>query len=47
MGDLLEMLLDALKTAGLLKSNVKVKIIDAKVPIIKCTLDFGMHSLLN
>lgn len=45
MGDLLDILLDALETAALLKSKAKAKIIDAKVPIIKCTLDFGMHLL--
>ncbi|KAL3160428.1 hypothetical protein ABBQ32_010750 [Trebouxia sp. C0010 RCD-2024] len=39
LGDLLEDLLDALTTAGMLKG--KARIIDAKVPIIKCTLDYG------
>ncbi|KAL3151268.1 hypothetical protein ABBQ38_013107 [Trebouxia sp. C0009 RCD-2024] len=39
LGDLLEDLLDALTTACMLKG--KARIIDAKVPIIKCTLDYG------
>lgn len=47
LGDLLEDLLDALTTAGMLKG--KARIIDAKVPIIKCTLDYGMclHAQLS
>lgn len=45
MGDLLEDLLDALQTAAMLKG--RAKIIDAKVPIIKCTLDYGTHALLS
>lgn len=45
LGDLLEDLLDALQTAGMLKG--RAKIIDAKVPIIKCTLDYGMRPLLR
>jgi hypothetical protein len=39
LGELLEDLLEAFKTINLLKG--KAKIIDARVPIIKCTLDFG------
>ncbi len=39
LGELLEDLLEALETAAMLKG--KAKIIDARVPIIKCTLDFG------
>ena len=45
LGDLLEDLLHALQTAALLKG--RAKIIDAKVPIIKCTLDYGMRPLLG
>lgn len=39
LGELLEDLLEAFKAINLLKG--KAKIIDARVPIIKCTLDFG------
>ncbi len=39
LGELLEDLLEAFKTINLLKG--KAKIIDARMPIIKCTLDFG------
>ncbi|KAL0044929.1 hypothetical protein WJX82_002262 [Trebouxia sp. C0006] len=39
LGELLEDLLEAFKTINLLRG--KAKIIDARVPIIKCTLDFG------
>ena len=42
LGELLEDLLEAFKTVNLLKG--KAKIIDARVPIIKCTLDFGQFS---
>lgn len=42
LGELLEDLLEAFKTVNLLKG--KAKIIDARVPIIKCTLDFGKIS---
>ena len=41
LGELLEDLVEALRAAGMLKS--KAKIIDAKVPIIKCTLNYGKH----
>ena len=37
--DLLEDLLQGLQTADMLKG--KASLIDAKVPIIKCTLKFG------
>ena len=46
LGELLEDLLEAFKTINLLRG--KAKIIDARVPIIKCTLDFGQfHTSAN
>ena len=45
LSDLLEDLLQGLQTADMLKG--KAKLIDAKVPIIKCTLKFGEHAIPN
>ena len=43
LGELLEDLVACLQTAGVLKGSAKI--IDARVPIIKCTLDFGKYLL--